>query len=75
MIELKDAIEKAKTFINDINDTSGDARVEEAFISTDETYWAVAVSYVSRDAENTRVTKMVHVNSDSGKVIGMYNQS
>lgn len=74
MIELKEAIEKAKNFINDISGRSDDAQVEEAFISTDETYSAVAVSYVGKETENARVTKMVHVDSNSGNINGMYKQ-
>lgn len=75
MIELKDAISKAKDFINDINGRSDDAQVEEAFISTDETYWAVAVSYVGKDANGARITKMVHVDANTGKINGMYSQA
>ncbi len=86
MIQLKEAIEKAKQFITELNGNLDRFQIEEVILSEDKMKWSVTVSYFRRiqtpnelqktlGLESERVYKRVVIDSENDNVIGMMNWS
>ena len=86
MIELKEAIEKAKQFIVELNGETEQFQVEEVFLSENKKNWFVTLSYYKKidspnslqkalGLENLRTYKRVEIDNDTKDVIGIFNLS
>ncbi len=86
MIDLKEAIERAKQFIVELNGEPEEFQVEEVILSEDKKNWLVTVSYYKKiqfpnelqktlGLENQRAYKKVVIDSENENVIGMLNWS
>lgn len=82
MIELKEAIERAKQFIAELNGEPEQFQVEEVILSEDKKNWLVTVSYYKKikspnelqktlGLESQRAYKRVVIDSKNEKIIGM----
>lgn len=86
MIDLKEAIERAKQFIVELNGETEQVQVEEVILSEDKQNWLVTVSYYKKiDSPNElqktlglevrRVYKRIVIDNKTEEIIGMYNWS
>lgn len=86
MIDLKEAIERAKQFIVELNGETEQFQVEEIMLSEDKKNWIVTVSYYKKiqspnelqktlGLENQRAYKRVVIDSENENVISMFNWS
>jgi hypothetical protein len=86
MIDLKEAIQRAKQFIIELNGEPEQFQVEEVILSDDKKNWLVTVSYykkidspnelqITLGLETRRAYKRVIIDSENEKVIGMFNWS
>ncbi len=86
MIDLKEAIERARQFIIELNGQPEQFQVEEIILSDDKKNWLVTVSYLKKISspnelqktlglENQRAYKRVVIDSDNENVVGMLNWS
>lgn len=86
MIDLKEAIEKAKQFIVELNGEAEQFQVEEVFLSEDKKNWFVTLSYYKKidspnslqkalGLENLRTYKRVVIDNDTTDIVGIYNWS
>lgn len=84
MIDLKEAIERAKEFIVEMNGQPENLQIEEVTLSSDGRSWSVTLSYFKRiqtpnelqtalGLEGTRTYKRVVIDSEDKKIIGMFN--
>jgi hypothetical protein len=84
MIGLKEAIEKAKTFIVEINGEQEQFQIEDISLSDDKRNWFVTLSYMQKigspnqlqtmlGLEGRRTYKKVVIDNESKEIIGMYN--
>lgn len=87
MIELKEAVEKAKIFLADIySKDAGDFQLEEARRADDKKIWLVTFSFfqkqepvsslqVALGTYNKKVYKAVQVNADDGEIQGIIREN
>ena len=86
MIDLKEAIERAKQFIVELNGETEQFQVEEVLLSEDKKNWFVTVSYDKKiqspnelqktlGLESQRAYKRVVIDSENENVVGMLNWS
>jgi len=86
MIDLKEAIERAKQFIVELNGESEQFQVEEVFLSEDRKSWLVTLSYYKKidspnslqkalGLENLRTYKRVVIDNETEDIIGVFNWS
>jgi hypothetical protein len=86
MIDLKEAIERAKQFIIELNGEPEQFQVEEIILSEDKKNWLVTVSYFKKiqspnelqktlGFEGQRVYKRVVIDNKTEEIVGMYNWS
>lgn len=86
MIDLKEAIERAKQFIVELNGETEQFQVEEVLLSEDKKNWFVTVSYYKKiqspnelqktlGLESQRAYKRVVIDSENENVVGMLNWS
>lgn len=86
MTELKEAIEKAKQFIVELNGEPEQFQVEEVFFDKDKQNWLVTLSYNKRidspnslqkalGFDNLRTFKRVIIDDETKNVIGILNWS
>lgn len=86
MIDLREAIEKAKQFIAELNGEPEQFQVEEISLSEDKKKWLVTVSYDKKinspnelqktlGLETQRAYKRVVIDNENENVVGMYNWS
>ena len=84
MIDLKEAIERAKQFIVELNGETEQFQVEEVLLSEDKKNWFVTVSYYKKihspnelqktlGLEGQRAYKRVVIDSENENVVGMYH--
>ena len=84
MIDLKEAIERAKEFLKEMNGDLENLEVEEVLLSLDKKNWSVVLSYVKKIERPTSLQtaigitgkknyKKLLVDSESKDFIGMYN--
>lgn len=82
MIDLKEAIERAKLFIIELNGKIEEFQIEEVGLSEDKKNWNVTISYLRKidspneiqitlGLETRRVYKKVVIDSENEKVVGM----
>jgi hypothetical protein len=86
MIDLKEAMEKAKQFIVEMEGEQDDLHLEAALLSNDKKSWSVTYSY-RRNIENPndlqkvlgmmvkKIYKKVILDSESKEIIGYYDRS
>jgi hypothetical protein len=86
MIDLKEAIERAKQFITELNGEPEHFQVEEVILSDDKQNWLVTVSYYKKiDSPNElqktlgldsqRAYKRLVIDNKTEEIVGMYNWS
>ena len=86
MIELKEAIERAKQFLVELNGDLERFQIEEITLSDDKKKWLVTTSFFRKiqspnelqktlGLESERVYKRVVIDSESDDVLGMMNWS
>ena len=86
MIDLKEAIERAKQFIIELNGETEQFQVEEVLLSEDKKNWFVTISYYKKiqspnelqktlGLESQRAYKRVVIDSENENVVGMLNWS
>jgi hypothetical protein len=86
MIDLKEAIERAKQFIAELNGEPEQFQVEEIMLSEDKKNWLVTVSYFKKikspnelqktlGLEGQIAYKRVVVDSENENIVGMLNWS
>jgi hypothetical protein len=82
MIDLKEAIERAKQFIIELNGEPEEFQVEEVMLSDDRKNWLVTISYYKKlqspnelqktlGLENQRAYKRVVIDNETENVIGL----
>lgn len=86
MIDLKEAIERAKQFIVELNGEPEKFQIEEVILSEDKKTWLVTVSYYTKidspnelqktlGFEGRKAYKRVIIDSKTEEIVGMYNWS
>ena len=86
MIDLKEAIARAKQFITELNGEQEQFQVEEVMLSDDKKNWIVTVSYFKKiqfpnelqktlGLDTQRAFKRVIIDSENENVVGMFNWS
>jgi hypothetical protein len=84
MIDLKEAIERAKQFIVELNGEPEQFQVEEVILSEDKQNWLVTVSYYKKidspnelqktlGLESRRVYKRIVIDNKTEEIVGLYN--
>lgn len=77
MLELEEAIKKAKEYVASIYGGSIDAIVEEVQLTDDRKYWLITLGWenlkkratpLTTITEPARIYKVVYVNTDNGEV-------
>jgi len=86
MIDLKEAIERAKQFITELNGEPEQFQVEEVFLSEDKKKWVVTISYYTKidtpnnlqkalGFQNLRTYKRIEIDNETKDVVGIFNWS
>jgi hypothetical protein len=80
MLEVKEAVKKAKGYLPDLFFESGhqiaDLRLEEVELSDDDKYWAVTFSYLRTDNPGPvsfREYKTIRIRTEHGEFVGVRN--
>ncbi|MDQ2747191.1 MAG: hypothetical protein M3T96_08035 [Acidobacteriota bacterium] len=82
MIQIKDAIERAKDSINEIFDSPEKLQIEAFVLSDDKKKWNVTYSFWQKSEPisqlqsilgitGSKVYKMIEIDAESGDIIGM----
>lgn len=71
MIDVKEAVGKASTFLQVLIPKAWKERLEEVELTEDEKYWLVTLSYLETMIETQRQYKSFKVDATSGEVQSM----
>lgn len=71
MIDVKEAVGKASTFLQVLIPNALKERLEEVELTEDEKYWLVTLSYLETMIETQRQYKSFKVDATSGEVQSM----
>ncbi len=71
MIDVKEAVGKAATFLQALIPNAWKERLEEVELTEDEKYWLVTLSYLESMIETQRQYKSFKVDATSGEVQSM----